>query len=159
MRTATQIVSREPARVLLGGVEVELHPKSYGQTTQWRSKVKDLFATAIESIQGDFDTDGGLIASIAPDFLDAPEKMFDALRAWEPGLDWVAIERDATDEEILTAFWEVAQMAYPLFKSLKASWMLETMRMLSGMSRDSTGESLSPCATVSGGTSTAAVMH
>lgn len=124
--------------VWLGGVEVELHPKPYGQTTRWRAKVKDLFRDAIESIGQNYETDGGFIAAITPDFLEGPEKMFEALKAWEPGLDWEQIEETATDEEILTAFWEVAQMAYPLFRSLKASWMIETLKLLSGISPAST---------------------
>jgi hypothetical protein len=103
--------------VVLGGEERTIPVHTHRRAQEWRKLLEETFPSIICILKsGQIGMENGLEAACNL-FLSLPDASIDLLCAWDPAInkEWVA--ENCTDVEIMSAVWEVVQLAYP-FASL-----------------------------------------
>lgn len=114
-RTSMDRLTRQPLEVSLGGQCYQIQPHPIRMAQAWRKKALTAFPSIGSVLASEFDNPSELIGTVAPDLIQAQEHILELMQDWEPGLPWETILDEATEEELLYAFWEVLQIAFPLF--------------------------------------------
>ncbi len=122
-RTEDEKVTQAPIRVVLGGQEYEIKPLVIRDSRKWRAQVVELlnelpaFANLDTEKPEEF-------SQIIQSFLQTmPDKVVDLFFGYAKELDRDAIEGVAIDADIVKAFGQVMEVAFPLASS--ASGMLK----------------------------------
>ena len=110
--------------VRLGGSEYVIRQLPMRAESAWRNQLRLAIAPAVDAL-GRLDMTietvddlAGLVRSLSPMLLGAPETVLELLRAYAPGLAWETIEETAYSDEIVTALLEVVKLAYPFGAAL-----------------------------------------
>lgn len=121
MRSETQKLSMEPISVTFGTEKYELKLLRTLKQREWRKKL----VAQLGAILGNFSLDansanvnvfqGGLVSAL----VSSPEKIADLLFDYAPDLPKEKILDESTEEQIVAAFSEVMEVAFPFLAVLK----------------------------------------
>jgi len=116
-RTEEQKVARAPIVVILGGNEYKITPLVIRDSREWRAKVIKLVAPIPQLVSTKIDTPEDFGQALTEMLVTMPDQVIDLFFEYAKDLNREEIEGVATDADIVKAFREVIEVAFPLAES------------------------------------------
>jgi len=119
-RTEEQKIFQEEISIILGGKEYRIRPLVIKESRKWRAKVVKIMGNLPQYMSITSDTPDEFREAIDVLLVAMPDKVIDLVLDYSPKLkaDREFIENNATDPEMSKAFKQIAEVAFPLVKSL-----------------------------------------
>lgn len=115
-RTEAEMISKAPIKVKLGDKEYKIPVLTILPSREWRIKLNDELAGIVEAFKPVENADSTAFGrGLASALIGFPEKMADLVFAYAGALlPKEEILKEATEEQIGTAFSAIMEVAYPL---------------------------------------------
>jgi hypothetical protein len=117
-RTEEDKIFQNDITIVLGGKQYKIKPLVIKQSRKWRATFAKLLGDLPQYVGITTDTPDKFEGAIKAILVAMPDKIVDLVFDYAPELNREEIENSATDAEMAKAFDQIAEVAFPLARSL-----------------------------------------